>query len=79
MTGFPEAFCYPSCVKTCAHLLSFNPPTPCTFLWLLKDFDLLESIVDGAIDGLHRDLQPGRGHWLRQVDDVPLCIPLSFE
>ena len=40
--------------------------------------DLLESVVDGAIDGLHCDLHPGRRHWLRQADDVPVPIPLKF-
>ena len=39
--------------------------------------DLLESVVDGAIDGLHCDLHPGRRHWLGQADDVPVAIPLN--
>ena len=43
-----------------------------------EDLDLLEPVVDGAIDGLHCDLHPGRRHWLRQADDVPVPIPLKF-
>ena len=43
-----------------------------------KDLDLLEPVVDGAIDSLHCDLHPGRRHWLRQADDVPVPIPLKF-
>ena len=41
--------------------------------------DLLEPVVDFSIDRLHRDLQPRRRHWLRQADDVPVFVTLSFD
>ena len=43
------------------------------------DLDLLEPVVDFSIDRLHRDLQPRRRHWLRQADDVPVFVTLSFD
>ena len=41
--------------------------------------DLFESVVDGAIDRFHGDLHPGSRHWLRQADDVPVFVTLSFD
>ena len=43
------------------------------------DLDLLEPVVDFSIDRPHRDLQPRRRHWLRQADDVPVFVTLSFD
>ena len=44
-----------------------------------KDLDLLESVVDGAVHRFHSDLHPGSRHWLRQADDVPVFVTLSFD